>query len=505
MRNGKPARDSDVTESSMAPKPRLKSGRAPSRAVRIVDCPLRGRLSPIAAVGRGWQLLGALLLLASLAAPPRLAAQTSTNLLITEFMASNGRTLVDEDGDYSDWVEIHNPGSLPVNLFNWCLTDSAADLAKWRFPATNLPPGGFLLVFASEKDRRIAGAPLHTNFKLSAGGEFLALVAPNASNVVSAFQPVYPPQAQDVSFGLGRFSVETVLVETGAVGRVLIPADGALGTSWTDPAFNDQGWSNAIAGIGFQFVTTTNNYRPLIRTDLLSRMFRTNATAYLRLPFVVADPALVDRLTLEMKYDDGYVAYLNGVEVSSDRAPDAPQWNSSSTSDRPDAAALTAASVSLTEVRGLLQAGTNVLAFQGLPRHHSHEHSALLPPPDAGNGEQFWERRPRADPVRPRAQPGAAAGRRRRDRDLPGERQLHRRHQRAPALPGDVFQRGDGADGRRRGAWRWRGRRRRLRSNHPRRRRGAGPDAAVVHHGPGRRGPAFPLAGLRGSARLAAV
>lgn len=115
-------------------------------------------------------------------------------LRLTEFMASNSGTLADEDGSHEDWIEIQNTSPATVNLLNWSLTDDAQELTKWSFPATNLPPGQFLVVFASNKDRRAPGAPLHTNFKLSAGGEYLALVDPSGTNIVTQFAPQYPAQ-----------------------------------------------------------------------------------------------------------------------------------------------------------------------------------------------------------------------------------------------------------------------------------------------------------------------
>ena len=119
--------------------------------------------------------LSALLALASLGAP----AFAADNLLITEFMAANDATLADEDGALPDWVEIFNTGSTPVNLDGWFLTDNATRLSQWRFSATNLSAGTYLIVFASGKDRAVPGMPLHTSFNLSAGGEYLALVDPN--------------------------------------------------------------------------------------------------------------------------------------------------------------------------------------------------------------------------------------------------------------------------------------------------------------------------------------
>jgi hypothetical protein len=126
----------------------------------------------------------------------------SQTVVITEFMADNEAGLRDEDGDNSDWVELFNAGTNAVDLFGWYLTDSRANLVKWRFPATNLPPNGFLVVFASNKDRAVPGRPLHTSFGLSAGGEYLGLVQPDGLTIASEFAPTYPPQTANASFGL---------------------------------------------------------------------------------------------------------------------------------------------------------------------------------------------------------------------------------------------------------------------------------------------------------------
>ncbi|MFT7639293.1 MAG: hypothetical protein ACI9G1_001029, partial [Pirellulaceae bacterium] len=125
--------------------------------------------------------------------------------LITEFQASNNSTTIDEDGDSSDWVEIHNPGTLDFNIGGWYLTDDPNDLVKWQLPTTILDSGEYDLVFASQKDRAQFGSELHTNFKLAASSEYLALVKPDGTTVVSEFGSngsVYPQQFQDISYGL---------------------------------------------------------------------------------------------------------------------------------------------------------------------------------------------------------------------------------------------------------------------------------------------------------------
>jgi hypothetical protein len=126
----------------------------------------------------------------------------NTNLSISEFLAKNIIGITDEDGDHSDWLEIRNAGPCPVNLNGWAITDNALQLTKWRFPATNIAPGQYLVVWLSDKNRRIPGAPLHANFKLSDEGEYLGLVRPDGVTIASQFSPKFPPQQPDVSYGL---------------------------------------------------------------------------------------------------------------------------------------------------------------------------------------------------------------------------------------------------------------------------------------------------------------
>src|SRR3990170_131677 len=68
----------------------------------------------------------------------------AADLLISEFMARNTTTLVDRDGNPSDWIEIHNRGAAPADLLDWCLTDDADDLNKWQFPSVQLDAGEYL-------------------------------------------------------------------------------------------------------------------------------------------------------------------------------------------------------------------------------------------------------------------------------------------------------------------------------------------------------------------------
>ncbi len=197
------------------------------------------------------------------------ASTCTAGLVISEFLASNGGGLRDEDLQSPAWVEISNRGPETVNLAGWRLTDDAGNLAKWTFPATNLAPGNFLVVFASGKNRITAGAPLHANFQLSNAGEYLALVNPEGT-VVHAYAPAFPPQRQNVSYGIEMPTITTPLIGPAAVARVMVPADGALGTSWTTSGFDDSSWSAIAAPLEYSVGVTAQQ---VLAFDVNDRSF----------------------------------------------------------------------------------------------------------------------------------------------------------------------------------------------------------------------------------------
>lgn len=473
-----------------------------------------------------------------------LPAFGSETVIISEFAASNSTGLQDENGDYSDWIEIFNSGTNTVNLDGWFLTDSPGNLTRWRFPATNLPPSAFLIVFASGKNRAVPGAPLHANFSLSADGEYLALVKPDGFSIASEFAPEFPRQFSNISYGIGQELMVTRLVSNATPARVLVPTNGFLGTFWTATNFDDGTWRAGQNGVGYEtyvsgfavkniranigvcdlstaegvaatpaqqaavftanrpvinFVNTggganfgsdttfpgftigveennfvteatgiitipsigvwtfgvnsddgfavtigTNSFsypaprgpgdtlatfnlgagdypvrlifyecgggsevefyavagtfsaftpsarlvgdtaggglavkslplaggatslRPLIATDVQTQMVGRASSAYIRLPFDVGDPAVFSSLTLRTKYDDGFVAYLNGTEVARRNAPTLAQWNSVATVSRANTSVVVFEDIDLTSRLNLLQVGTNVLAIHGL-------------------------------------------------------------------------------------------------------------------------------------------
>ncbi|HPE34068.1 MAG TPA: CotH kinase family protein [Bacteroidales bacterium] len=101
------------------------------------------------------------------------------SVLINEFMSSNLSTIADEDGDYEDWIELCNTGEEPFNLAGCGLSDDETDPYRWVFPETVINSGGFIIIWASGKNRTNPGAPLHTNFKIDANGELLLFSSPN--------------------------------------------------------------------------------------------------------------------------------------------------------------------------------------------------------------------------------------------------------------------------------------------------------------------------------------
>lgn len=485
-----------------------------------------------------------------------LAASSRAQVIISEFMADNKHTLADQDGDFSDWIEIYNTQSTNVNLANWSLTDSASHQTPWHFPATNLTAKGFLVVFASGKNRSVVGGELHTDFSLKASGEYLALLRPDGS-VATEFAPTFPEQFPDISYGYAQMIVTNTLIAVGANGRVLVPLDGSLGSTWTQLGFNDTGWAGAVSGLGYQSVvagfavsnflsavtvsdltiartvitnaaqqlavfsenapvinylntssganyggdrtfpgltigsdrddfvihaTATitipaagvwsfgvnsddgfgltiggasmsapnprgptdsiqnfnfpaagdypldlvyfergggaevelfaaqgsfatwntnfklvgdvangglavlspvvsggNNYKSFINTDLQSQMAGVNSSVYFRLPFNVTAPATLQSLTLRVRYDDGFIAYLNGQKVAERNAPALPQWNSAATSAHPNSQATIPEVINISDRLNLLQAGANVLAIQGLNQSASDNDFLLVP------------------------------------------------------------------------------------------------------------------------------
>src|SRR5262249_36863882 len=112
----------------------------------------------------------------------RVAVTTASNspVVINELMASNTSALADPQGEFDDWIELHNLTEQPVDLTGHYLSDEPNNPRKWQFPpGTIIAPNGFLLVWADEDGEATIG--LHASFKLAASGESLFLTDTDAN------------------------------------------------------------------------------------------------------------------------------------------------------------------------------------------------------------------------------------------------------------------------------------------------------------------------------------
>ena len=197
----------------------------------------------------------------------------------------------------------------------------------------------------------------------------LTYIGQRAAYVSSQF----PPHVDFHVSTNGSTQIVTTLVPEDSAVRALVPsvANGGdqLGISWTGSAvvpdtFDDSAWTEGTAGVGYE--TTPADYDSLINLDVETEMYDTNSSVFVRIPFDVVDAGAFDTLTLKMKYDDGFVAYLNGVKVAEPNAPASPEWNSGATESHDDTAAAVFQDFSLTGYLSSLHDGPNVLAIHGL-------------------------------------------------------------------------------------------------------------------------------------------
>jgi len=203
---------------------------------------------------------------------PRLVLNAGP-LIISEFLAINELETIDDfgtpdpylltdgDGEYSDWIEIHNPTDAAVNLSGWYLSDDDDDLLKWEFPDLEpdleLAADEYLVVFASNGRENAVVGPgeqfnpyiddsgnLHTSFRLDGDGEYLALVRPDGLTVSYAYAPEFPQQYSNVSYGPTDGATPFTLDASGL--RYLVPASNHsdLGDTWTHEGYDDSGWES---------------------------------------------------------------------------------------------------------------------------------------------------------------------------------------------------------------------------------------------------------------------
>ncbi len=122
----------------------------------------------------------------------------SNDIVINEFLADNVSAFADQDGEYDDWIELYNPTNNPITLTGRYLTDKKDNLVKYQFAQPNLVlnPSNYLIIWCDEQQTQQG---IHTNFKLSASGEFIALVENDGITVIDSIS--FGPQISNISFG----------------------------------------------------------------------------------------------------------------------------------------------------------------------------------------------------------------------------------------------------------------------------------------------------------------
>jgi len=168
--------------------------------------------------------------------------------------------------------------------------------------------------------------------------------------------------------GLPQQDTETTtLVAESNVKRVLVPT-GPISDNWKGgQSFNDSTWPACVGSPGGVGYERGSDYENLITLDVGNQMFRKNATCYIRIPFSLSTGRdYFSFMTLKIRYDDGFIAYLNGVEIARRNFTDTPRWNSSADTGRTSSETLNFENIDISAFLSVLEPSYNILAIQGL-------------------------------------------------------------------------------------------------------------------------------------------
>ena len=301
--------------------------------------------------------------------------KVSAEFSITEIKAVAEISFPDDDGEPSDWIEITNNGDSDASLGGYYLTNNSDNLKKWQLPQIKVSSGESIIVYASAKDRNNLDSALHASFTLDRKGDYLALIAPDGLTEISGFNDGYPEQFPGSSYGYGTSGLVSreVLVASDEKVKYFIPTDESLGDQWKypSPQFNDSSWTESDHPVGFE--SNGGTLEPMIATNIAADMKGVNASGYFRFPFNFDS---VDRriisAQLAVSIDDGFVAYLNGEEISDLNAPNPIVFNSRATASRLDRLVIAGPEIEdVSSKSGLIKGGDNVLALQAMNRSSS--------------------------------------------------------------------------------------------------------------------------------------
>ena len=198
----------------------------------------------------------------------------SVTPFISEVEASNKTGIADAAGVVGDWLELCNPSpTTAVNLAGWSLNyqkTGSNNSTTWTIPSTTnviLGPNESRVIFCDSNSATDPVGELHTNFNLSKSGATVELL--NASNsVVSTL--TYPALTSDTSYGVGETVSKTDLVAAGATATYFAPTNNSLGTTWTQPGFNDSSWASGPTGLGYSTAVVSGFATTLYKANTLS-------------------------------------------------------------------------------------------------------------------------------------------------------------------------------------------------------------------------------------------
>ncbi len=175
---------------------------------------------------------------------------------------------------------------------------------------------------------------------------------------IDGSDPRSPNRGQPQSSGSGA------LVPEEAIKRAFVPT-GPVDEAWrSNIDFDDTAWTQGTGGVGFERST---GYEAFFEIDVQDAMYGRNASCLIRIPFLVdGDLSSASPLLLRVRYDDGFVAYLNGTEVARRNFDGEPAWNASAATQNSDIMAIEFEDIVLTDAWDLLRPGDNLLAIHAL-------------------------------------------------------------------------------------------------------------------------------------------
>ncbi|MGK0190687.1 MAG: hypothetical protein ACI9R3_006517, partial [Verrucomicrobiales bacterium] len=159
-------------------------------------------------------------------------------------------------------------------------------------------------------------------------------------------------------------TVDSTLLSMDASVNYFIPSDGSLELTWTQADFDDSSWTQAAPGVGWE--TDGGTLEPAIKTNISDLLRGVNPGAYFRWEFDFNKADAVNALTLNVQSDDGFVAYVNGVQIAAENAPDSVSWDSASDGTTSDSTVIAGAMIDVSDNKAALRNGTNVLAIHAM-------------------------------------------------------------------------------------------------------------------------------------------